>query len=92
MDNPTDTEPDNNRYSREKIEKALLYGSFSDSELYRYYNNLRYFPKAERNPVVLQTLEELKIAFESRGLQMPKWRKVKRSKLLWRKFLSLFNG
>ena len=47
-----------------QINKLLiLYGCFTNRELYRYYGNLRYFPKVDTNQVVQQTLEELKIVF-----------------------------
>lgn len=53
-----------NKYTTEQIDKSLtLYGCFTNRELYRYYGNLRYFPKVDTNQVVQQTLEELKIVF-----------------------------
>lgn len=82
-----------NGYNPEQIEKAvLLYRSFTNAELYRHYNNLRYFPNAETTQVVQQTLAELRIVFETRALPMPKWRRVKRRSILWKRLVRLFSG
>lgn len=77
-------------YTQDQIEKALFYATFENDELYRYYDNLRYIPKTDMDPLVQQTLAELKIVFRSRGLPMPEWKPARRRSRLWRRVVRWF--